>query len=155
MIQKGIIKFLRAGRSESGFSLIEMMIAVTVISVGLVSVAGVSVYVSRTNSTSNILSVLATVAQDQADKLRLLTWDVVTEDSKLTVGGNINYGSSDNNHRATVTSASAGTINVSWKVAVGPGTIGDLRTITIKAVQVNPPSRFADGVTVSMIVCKN
>lgn len=135
--------------------MIEMMIAVTVISVGLVSVAGVSVYVSRTNSTSNILSVLAIVAQDQADKTRLLIWNVTTEDAKITVGGNLDYNSSDTNHRATVMSASAGAINVSWKVVEGPGTTGDLRTVTIKAVQVNPPRRFANGVTVSMIICKN
>ena len=66
-------------RNERGFSLIEMMIAATVITVGLVAVAGVSVYISRTNSASNTMSILATAAQDQADSMRNLAWDQVTQ----------------------------------------------------------------------------
>ena len=142
-------------RDERGFSLIEMMIAATIITVGLVAVAGVSIYVSRTNSTSNTMSVLATAAQDQADAMRKLTWDQVTEDAQLTVGGNLSYNSADASHRTQLTGTPAGDLNISWKVAAGPGTTGDLRTATIHVVQVNPPARFAAGVTVSMLISKN
>jgi prepilin-type N-terminal cleavage/methylation domain-containing protein len=141
--------------NERGFSLIEMMIAATIITVGLVAVAGVSIYVSRTNSTSNTMSVLATAAQDQADAMRKLTWDQVTEDAPLTVGGNVSYNSADASHRTQFTGTPAGDLNISWKVAAGPGTTGDLRTATIHVVQVNPPSRFANGVTISMLISKN
>ena len=148
-------KILRSDRSEAGFSLIEVMIAAAILTVGLVAIVAVAAYVSRTNATSNILNVLATTAQDQADKMRNLTWSVTSTDAKLAVGGNLDYSLADDSHRTQVTNTPAGTLNVSWKVASGPGTIGDMRTITIKAVQVNPPSRLAQGVTITTIVAQN
>ena len=150
-----INKSSRRDRSEAGFSLIEVMIAAAILTVGLVAIVAISAYVSRTNATSNILNVLATTAQDQADKLRNLTWSVTSTDAKLAVGGNLDYSLSDASHRTQVTNTPAGTLNVSWKVANGPGTTGDMRTVTIKAVQVNPPSRLAQGVTITTIVSQN
>ena len=79
--------------SQSGFSLIEMMIAVVVILVGLVSIVGISVYVSRANYTSNALNVLASAAQDQVDRLRTSVWNVSTEDPTLSVGGAVEMAS--------------------------------------------------------------
>jgi type II secretory pathway pseudopilin PulG len=147
------------GLSESGFSMIEMLIAICVITFGLVSIAGVSAYVSRTNATSNILGVLTTAAQGQADQLRGAIWDTGTEDPRLTVGGDVNYDSSNASHRTTITDTladplPAGTLNISWKVVAGPATTGDMRTITLKVVQVNAPVRLADGVTITMIISK-
>jgi prepilin-type N-terminal cleavage/methylation domain-containing protein len=140
--------------SEGGFSLIELMIAVAVIVTGLVSLAAMSAYVSRANSTSNTISVLATSAQGQADKLSMAIWDQVGEDSTIAVGGDVSFDASDAYHRTTITSTPAGTLNVSWKVVAGPSATGDMRTITIKAVQVDAPARLGNGVTVSMIICQ-
>jgi prepilin-type N-terminal cleavage/methylation domain-containing protein len=79
--------------SQSGFSLIEMMIAVAVILIGLVSIVGISVYVSRANYTSNALNVLASAAQDQVDRLRTSVWNTSTEDPTLSVGGAVEMAS--------------------------------------------------------------
>src|SRR5262249_22671117 len=116
--------------SERGFTLIEMMIAAIVLMVGLISVVAVAVYVSRLNSMSNTLSVLVSNAQDEADKMRNLIWSNATEDPKLTIGGSLDYSASDSNHREQITNTAVGNVNVSWKVANGPGTTGDLRTVT-------------------------
>jgi len=140
---------------ESGFSLIEMMVAIAVISFGLVSIAAISAYVSRANGTSNTVSVVTTAAQSQADKLRGAVWSVSVEDPKVTVGGSVDYNTSDTNHRTTITDTPAGTINLSWKVVAGPTTTGDMRTITIKAVQENAPPRLADGFSVTIIVSQS
>ena len=145
-------KLPQVNGDERGFSLIELMVAIAVITFGLVSIVGISVYVSRANSTSNTLSVLATAAQDQADKLRSAIWNTASEDPKLTIGGNVNYNSSNTSHRTTITDTPAGTLNVSWKVLAGPATTGDMRTITIKVVQENAPPRLADGITITLIV---
>jgi type IV pilus assembly protein PilV len=142
-------------QSERGFSLIELMVAIVVISFGLVSIAGISAYVSRANGTSNTLSVVTTAAQTQADKLRGAVWSLAVEDPKLTVGGAINYDASDANHRTTITDTPAGTIRVSWKVVAGPTTTGDMRTITINAVQENAPARLADGFSITIIVSRS
>jgi prepilin-type N-terminal cleavage/methylation domain-containing protein len=155
MVEQVLKNNLPQSRGDRGFSLIELMIAVTVLTVGLVSIVGMSVSVSRANSTSNILSVLATTAQEQADKLRLAVWTTTTEDPKLTLGGDINYSSSNSNHRTTVTGTPAGTLNVSWKVSTGPGTKDDVRTVTIKVVQDIPARGLANGITVTMIVYQN
>lgn len=156
--ERRMVNHTSTGLSESGFSMIEMLIAISVISFGLVSIAGVSAYVSRTNATSNILGVLNTTAQGQADKLRGAIWNTGTEDPKLTVGGDVNYDSSDDNHRTTIPDAPdnpAGTLNVSWRVVAGPGTTGDMRTLTVKVVQVNAPARLAAGVTITMIISQS
>lgn len=140
---------------ERGFSLIEVMVAIAVISFGLVSIVGVSAYVSRANATANTLSVLATSAQDQADKMRGAIWNITSTDPRLTEGGDVTYSSSDDNHRTTIADTPAGTLNVSWKVLAGPGTTGDMRTVTIRVVQDSSPARLADGVTVTLIVSKS
>jgi len=74
---------------ESGFSMIEMLIAILVVTVGLVSIVGVSAYVSRANSTSATLNVLAAAAQDQVDRLRTARWTTTLTDPMLTVGGSV------------------------------------------------------------------
>lgn len=81
--------FLVPARSDSGFSIIEMLIAIAVIVFGLVSIAGISAYVSRTNSTSATLNVLAAAAQDQVDRLRTARWTRTYTDPMLTVGGSV------------------------------------------------------------------
>jgi prepilin-type N-terminal cleavage/methylation domain-containing protein len=75
--------------SETGFSLIEMLIAMVVITFGLVSIVGIPVYVSRANSVSNNLNVLAAAAQDQVDRLRTAAWVWVSEAPMLAVGGSV------------------------------------------------------------------
>lgn len=76
-------------RTDSGFSIIEMLIAITVIVFGLVSIVGISAYVSRTNSTSATLNVLAAAAQDQVDRLRTARWTRTFTDPMLSIGGSV------------------------------------------------------------------
>ena len=75
--------------SESGFSMIELLIAMAVILIGLMSIVGISAYVSRANYTSNTLNVLAAAAQDQVDRLRTAVWNTSSEDPSLAVGGSV------------------------------------------------------------------
>jgi prepilin-type N-terminal cleavage/methylation domain-containing protein len=72
---------------ESGFSMIEMLIAIVVVTFGLVSIAGISAYVSRANSISATLNLLAAAAQDQVDRLRTARWTPTLTDPMLTIGG--------------------------------------------------------------------
>ena len=74
---------------ESGFSMIEMLIAIVVVTFGLVSIVGISAYVSRANSVSATLNVLAAAAQDQVDRLRTARWTPTLTDPMLTVGGSV------------------------------------------------------------------
>jgi Tfp pilus assembly protein PilV len=80
--------------SENGFSIIEMLIAIVVITFGLVSIVGISAYVSRTNSISAAQNLLAAAAQDQVDRLRTARWTATFTDPMLAVGGSVPYVSS-------------------------------------------------------------
>ena len=74
---------------ESGFSMIEMLIAIVVVTFGLVSIVGISAYVSRANSISATLNVLAAAAQDQVDRLRTARWTLTITDPSLAAGGSV------------------------------------------------------------------
>ncbi len=167
--------------SESGFSIIEMLIAIVVITFGLVSIVGISVYVSRANSSSNNLNVLAAAAQDQVDRLRTAPWTTVSEDPMLAVGGSVYQDPSltgtstssqtpmsantvlgqgysyvldpNNPHRAQALNTPAGTLNITWQVRQGP--TPDLRYVLILVVQENPPSTMRDGYRISTIIIRN
>ncbi len=76
-------------RQEAGFSLVEMLIALVVTLFGLVSIVGFAVYVSRANSISNNINILATVAQDQVDRLRTAVWSATSESPMVTLGGEL------------------------------------------------------------------
>jgi prepilin-type N-terminal cleavage/methylation domain-containing protein len=75
--------------SQNGFTIIELMIAMLVILIGFISIVGISIYVSRANSTSNTINVMASSAQDQVDRLRTAVWNPNTEDPSLAVGGSV------------------------------------------------------------------
>ena len=167
--------------SESGFSLIEMLIVIVVITFGLVSVVGMSVYVSRANSVSNNLNVLAAAAQDQVDRLRTAPWTTVSEDPMLSLGGNVSLPTSggstpstaretpqtattqgqayryvldpNNPHKAQAQNTPGGTLNITWQVRQGP--TADLRYVTIRVVQETPPANMRDGYVISTIITRN
>jgi len=154
---------------QDGFSIIEMLVAIVVVTFGLVSVVGISAYVSRANSTSNSLNVLATSAQDQIDRLRTAGWTATTESPMITVGGSLSTnptyeGLSDlspgtytldpnNSHHAVQSDSPAGDLDISWQVRQG-GT-EDLRYVTIKIVQFSAPSNLRDGFIVTTILVRN
>ena len=139
---------------ERGFSLIEVMIAIGVLTFGLVSLVGISAYISRSNSTSNGVSVLAATAQDQIDLLRSAIWTVNSDnDPRLAVGGDLDSDVDD--HSDLRTDTPIGDIIIRWKVVAGPGNTGDARTVTIKVVQDNPPRNLRDGYTISTVINRN
>lgn len=140
--------------AERGFSLIETIIAMAVLTFGLVSVVGISAYISRANSTSNAISVLAATAQDQVDVLRSAIWTFNSDnDPTLAVGGSLTGNIA--NHYSERNDTPVGDVIVRWVVAAGPGTTGDVRTVTIRVVQVDAPPNMRDGYTVTTIINRN
>jgi len=167
--------------SEAGFSIIEMLIAIVVVTIGLASVVGISAYVSRANSTSNSLNVIAAAAQDQVDRLRTAAWTATAENPIITVGGSLSassmsraaaaspsaaqgYGGSvapqyaytpdpNNPHHAVASNSPIGNLDISWQVRQGP--TPDLRYVTIKVVQIGAPSNMRDGFTVTTMIVRN
>ena len=140
-------------QEERGFTLIETSIAIVVLLVGLVAIVGMSAYVSRANMVSNIQSVLATYGQDRVDILRGAAWSKTTEDPSVSVGGSL--ANNVDNHFALVTDTPIGDLVVRWRVANGPGTTNDIRTITVFVTQSTPSSYVKEGFTVTTTVVKS
>lgn len=155
--------------NAQGFSVIEVMIAIVVLSIGLVSIVAVSAYISRSNNISNHKNVLAAVAQDQVDRLRSTVWSRTQEGSTITVGGTLttttalNAGQTNptpylytldpnNPHHATVAKTPIGDVDVSW--AVRQGGTADLRYVTIKVLQMTPIPQMRNGFTITTMITR-
>jgi type IV pilus modification protein PilV len=61
-------------KKENGFTMIEVLIALTIFAVGLLAVAALQTSAINMNSTSNKLTNLSTVAMDQIEKLSALPY---------------------------------------------------------------------------------
>jgi prepilin-type N-terminal cleavage/methylation domain-containing protein len=172
-------QLLPDGHGEKGFSMIEMLIAIVVITVGLVALVAISVHVSRANSASNNLNVLAATAQDQVDRLRTAIWTLNKIDPMLEVGGSLapasvtpladgrqqalavassqansyTYTLGQDNHSAVVSNTPVGNLNISWQVRQGE--VPNMRYVTIRIVQADMPPGKASEFVVSTIICRN
>jgi len=143
-------ELLRPPESDSGFSLIEMLIAIVVLTVGLVSIVGLLSYVSRANADSNITSVLATTVQAQMDQLKSATWTVNSCDPALQVGGSLTSNAAG--YYTTINGTPAGNLVIRWQVAQG-GT-ADYRFLTLNVSQATYSRDFPNGMTVSTILLR-
>lgn len=61
-------------KKESGFTLLEVLVAITIFAVGLLAVAALHTSAIKMNSTSNKLTNLSTLAMDQIEKLSALPY---------------------------------------------------------------------------------
>ena len=61
-------------KKENGFTLLEVLIALTIFAVGLLAVAALQTSAIKMNSTSNKLTNLSTLAMDQIEKLSALPY---------------------------------------------------------------------------------
>ena len=100
-------------KNQDGFTLIEVLIAVTIFAVGLLAIAAMQTSAIQMNSTGNRLTEISSVSIDRFEDLMSRSYS----DPLLAVGGPY-----------TDLSPPAG-YNVSWSVANGPTT--NTRSITL------------------------
>jgi prepilin-type N-terminal cleavage/methylation domain-containing protein len=71
-----------------GFSLIEVLIALVILSIAFLALAGLMVQTTRNNSFSGRMTEAATFAQDKLEELRAISWVTITPGSDLKMGSN-------------------------------------------------------------------
>ena len=79
-----MIKFMKS----KGFSLIEVLIALIILSIAFLGLAGLMIQTTRNNSFGGRITEAATFAQDKLEELRSTPWVAITSGSdKISVNG--------------------------------------------------------------------
>ena len=79
-------------KKDEGFTLIEVLLAVSIFAIGLLGVAAMQISAIRTNSVANYMTLRATWAQDKLEQLRALPFTApVLVDTDATVGAGTSY----------------------------------------------------------------
>jgi len=105
-------------KREKGFTLLEVMIALLILSIGLLGLAGLQIASTKSNSFSNQMTIGITLGQDGLEILRNLEYD----DTQLNAG---NHPDSDNPLRRLGDMG----FNRSWTVSEDAA--NKLKTITV------------------------
>ena len=114
----GTMKGLPEIKREKGFTLLEVMIALLILSIGLLGLAGLQIASTKSNSFSNQMTIGITLGQDGLEILRNLEYD----DTQLNAG---NHTDSDNPLRRLGDMG----FNRSWTVSEDAA--NQLKTITV------------------------
>ena len=70
-------KFLKGLRPRQGFTLIEMLIALVILAISLLALAGLMTTTTKNNAFGGRLTEAATFAQDKLEELRAYRWDSI------------------------------------------------------------------------------
>ncbi len=99
---------MKKKKKEDGFTLIEVLIAITIFAVGLLAVAAMQTSAIKMNSTAGKLTNLSTWGMDKIEELSTLQY---TDPWLETAGNPPNLDTANNTHRQTV-----GDYTISWTV---------------------------------------
>ncbi len=113
---------MRKSRNEKGFTLLEILIAITVLSIGLLGMAGLTTNIIHGNMLSKKVTTATTLGQDRMEHFRRLGYSATpTADTTTTENYNsiANFSSYKRVSFIDVNSPSAGmktiTVTVYWK----------------------------------------
>lgn len=98
---------------SKGFTLIEILVALVILSIAFLALAGLVVQTTKNNSFGGRMTEAATFAQDKLEELRAVSWVTITPGSDRMMGANgIDYGRTWN--VATNGNLKTITINIDW-----------------------------------------
>ena len=111
---------MKADGRHSGFTLIEIMIAILVLAVALIGLAAVTTTTIKGNSFSKAMTAATTLANDKLQDLKARTFTGTSVDTDLTGGSHSDTGN-----------PLLGIYNRTWTVADTMGSGGSIRYKTI------------------------
>ena len=99
---------------SKGFSLIEVLIALVILSIAFLGLAGLMVQTTKNNSFGGRMTEAATFAQDKLEELRAVSWVTITPGSDRKTGSAIGTDYARNWNVATNGNLKTITININW-----------------------------------------
>lgn len=130
-----------------GFSLIELLVALTMLAVGILGMASVLIGTSTWQSRSDNQSELFTASQSKFEKLRTAAQTGSADTVQLSVGGSLT--SNEANHADSLQTPDGSWVVRRWQVTSGPSTA---RTITLRVVPRGQDDRVAGERDFSTII---
>ena len=118
--------------SIAGFSLAELVVAILVLSIGLLGVAGVMAGISGRQLRTTSRIEMTALADSKLEELRALARTGTADTVQLTVGGSLT--SSEPDHFDSVVSPSGRSYVRRWRVEAGPG---GTRVVTLRIEPLN------------------
>jgi prepilin-type N-terminal cleavage/methylation domain-containing protein len=73
-------------KQSRGFTLVEILVALAILSVSLLALAGLMVTTTRNNSSGGHITEAATFAQDRLEELRAIRWDAIQDGQDQVFG---------------------------------------------------------------------
>ena len=123
---------MKLSMKSKGFSLIEVVIALFILAICLLALAGLMVTTTRNSSFGGHMTEAATVAQDKLEQLRAAPWVSVLAGADTQVGATgISY-------------------LRSWTVAANPN--GDQRWVTVTINWTDPTKKSTHNIIVRSVV---
>jgi len=130
--------------NEKGFTLLEILIAITILSVGLLALAEMTVYVIKSNTIGNKVTDATVLAQDKLEKLKNLSYtdaqlddtDSNTADVSTDIHSSTTLFTSPDHSDGYPNDATGQTITISlspqrvWNVAANTPASG-MKTVTV------------------------
>jgi len=100
---------------SKGFTLIEVLVALVILSFSLLALAGLMVTTTKNNASGGHVTEAATFAQDKLEELRAIKWEDLLDGNKTDQqGGSTGINYTRNWNVTTKDSLKTITINVNW-----------------------------------------
>ncbi len=107
-------------KHEEGFSLLEILIAIAIFSIGLLALATMQITAIQGNAFSGTTTDASTLAQDQLEQLMVLTYSSLTTDANLVdTDADGDAGLNDATAGTADFSNPSGNYTVYWNISVG------------------------------------
>ena len=133
--------------SSAGFTLIELTVAMVILTVGLVGVAGLMASAIQRQLRASSRIEMTTLAESKTEELRAYAMLGAADTTQVSVGGSLTTFEAD--HSETQEGPSGQAYNLRWTVAAGPA---GTRAVTVRVTPANRTLSVVRSLTLDALV---
>lgn len=114
----------RPAAAEAGFSLIELMVALVLLGIGILSIANLFPLGSRSQLRDRMRTSAADLAQQKMEQIRTVAWS----------HADLDVGTHPSASGESLTLTDEGSFNRRWIVEAQPGAFADMKKVTVRVI---------------------